>query len=363
MATGSGDVDPALSLSTSSADGHVRLVDHLGAPGSLSLLRRNPRISRRDGERVHVRFSRLTTVASAATLTALTLTACASTSLPTAGTTPPVALTSTAAPAPATPAFTHKTTVDNVVAAAKAALTSLGTYAYGTYDKDIAAASKYLTATYSAHFNATATAQKSIALKLHSVSRISAVTVGIASLGEDFESATVLAGFTQLVTGTSTPHRRLSKVSAVVSMVEVNRKWLIGALAIPPLGPAAVGTYSLGSNELVDAMTAATTLVVTLGTLRRKHVASDYAKWLAGTTGALHTTLAKAQKSTAAAFTHAKADLLSICRAIGIVAVGTTTVEFLVYVSSIGSTTSNTLSELTVDKVDGHWLGAQIKTL
>jgi hypothetical protein len=259
--------------------------------------------------------------------------------------------------------FAHPTTVENAIAGAKTALTMLGTYSYSTYDKNVAEAAQYLTPAYAAHFKATAMAQKPVAVKLHNVSRVSAVTVGISSLAENLESATVVAGFTLTVTGESTPHRQVSKIAATATLIELNQKWQLGSLTIPPIGPAAGPTYALASSDLADAMTAATNVAVVVGTLRRTHIATDYAAWLADTTGGLHAKLAKARKRTEAAFTHSKADLRTVCKAIGIVTIGSHSVEFLVYVSSSGSLTANTLSELTVDNVGGRWLGESINTV
>ncbi|WP_338182379.1 hypothetical protein [Jatrophihabitans sp.] len=298
-----------------------------------------------------------------AALAMATLGACAKSTPAGSDSSYPLSVAPTSSAAPSGPAFTHKSTIDDVLKAARSGLTKLGTYAYGTYDKDIAAAESYLTASYGARFKANADAQKATAEKLHSVSKVSGMTVAVSAIGADLESAQIVAGFSQIVTGTSVPHRRVNLVAAEAGLIEVNGKWQINALAIPPNGPAVPTTYTLATDDLSAAVAAGTRTVVTVGTLRRKHLGYDYAKWLDATTGALHDKLAKAEKATEASMKNARADLSATCKTIGVETINSSTkVTLLAYVTATGVRTSATLSEVTMEKVKGSWLAEQIKT-
>ena len=306
---------------------------------------------------------RATAIIAATALTVIGLTACKSSGVPAPQVTSSATSSSSAPPAPVGAAFTHGTTVRNVLAGAKAALGKIGTYSYTHFDDDINAALSDLTPAYGARFKAKTVGLKDTVVRLKNTSKATKIVVGLASLDAYLESATVLATFTQTLTGDTRPPRRVTKVVALVGMVEINKKWLVNSLAIPPAGPPSVGTPTLGSTELLAALAAGENEIATLGVLRKAHFADDYKKWLSLTTGALHTKLAKAEKGTKAAFSHSGADLSSVCKAAAVESVSATKVELLVFVTATGKHTTDSLSRMTLEKIKGHWLTAAVTVL
>ena len=260
------------------------------------------------------------------------------------------------APKPAGAAFSHGDIVKAVAAGAKAGITKLGTYSYQHFDDDVKAVEADLTPSYASRYAAKTKGLKATVVRLKNTSAASNVVIGISDIDVGLESATVIAGFTQTLTGVTVPHRTVTKVVAVVGMVELNRKWLINSLAIPPAGPPTAATPTVGSQPLLDAVTAAVSEVTTLGTLSKAHFDSDYKKWLSVSTGSLKSKLAKAESSTKTSYEHTDAHLTSVCKAVGVVTASNTKVELLIYVTASGKRTTNTLSRMTLENVKGHWL-------
>jgi hypothetical protein len=299
-------------------------------------------------------------LAMAAALAACSATSTGSSPEPTGSTGPS---SSSAPPKPLGAVFTHPSIAQNAMAGATAALTKLATYSYKSFDSDIKAAEADMTPSYAARYAAKAPGLKATVVRLKNTSTASKVVVGVVSIDESLESGTVLAGFTQTTTGTTYPPRTVTKVVALVGMIELNQKWLVNSLAIPPAGPPAPGDFSLGSQDLTTALASGESEITTLGTLSKAHFHSDYTKWLSVTTGALKKKLTKAESTTKSAIAHSAVKLTTICKAAAVESASGTKVELLVYVTATGKHSTSNLSRMTVENIDGHWLAESLTEL
>ena len=266
--------------------------------------------------------------------------------------------------------FSNPAVVSAVLAAARTGVEAINTYDYRNLNGAISAGLAATTGAFQTSYRAAMTGDVAATAPVtHTVQHCTAQRVGITSVGANLSSASVLVFGQLLTTDTTTGVTpRSTSITLGVSLQDVSGVWLISAVtdfstgsdqAQPPGTPALYAAAVAGAQEVVNLLT-----------FHRATYDADFARGLAGLTGAPLTEQEGQKESNLATMNTADADYLGAVRGIGIESASGDSILMLVaatsyQVSDTGQRSVLSLPrlEIGVVRINGTWLVDQFQAI